>query len=460
MGKAARILAIDDTPANLATLGAALASEFDLQIATSGAMGLTLAEQSPPNLILLDIMMPEMDGYEVCRRLKADPQLQEVPVVFVTALDEIQSEVKGLTLGAADYILKPINVGIARQRIRNILERERMHQEVENQRNMLAAALAQQEQTASALRDSYETLHSVLETTLDGYWQTDRQGRLIDVNPAYCQQSGYRREELLSMHISELDAKEDATFVAQRIQHMMYHGREQFETRHRRKDGSLWPVEVSTTYHPAGDGHIFAFLRDISERKRMETQVQQLAFNDPLTGLPNRRLLTDRLSQVLANCQRSGGFGALLFLDLDNFKPLNDCHGHEVGDLLLIEVGQRLNACVRESDTVARFGGDEFVVMLSQLGSDEQESIQQAGVVAEKIRQALAAPYRLTVNHQASAAVTVDHQCTTSIGVVTFGSSHSSGSDLLKWADAAMYKAKEAGRNRYSFYVPETLHSA
>jgi hypothetical protein len=151
-----RILAIDDTPANLFTLGAALATDFDLQIATSGAMGLALATEAPPDLILLDVMMPEMDGFEACRRLKALPLLKDVPVIFVTALSEIDSEVKGLALGAADYITKPINVEIARRRISNLLEREQLRKEVEAQRDQLEARVAERTLALSIAKEAAE----------------------------------------------------------------------------------------------------------------------------------------------------------------------------------------------------------------------------------------------------------------------------------------------------------------
>jgi signal transduction histidine kinase len=150
------ILAIDDTPANLMTLGAALAEDYDLQFATSGQQGLMLAAQVPPDLILLDIMMPEMDGYEVCRRLKADPSLQNIPVIFVTALAEMDAESAGLELGAADYLTKPINVGIARQRIRNLLEREQLRKAVEAERNLLEQRVAERTAELEAVAGARE----------------------------------------------------------------------------------------------------------------------------------------------------------------------------------------------------------------------------------------------------------------------------------------------------------------
>jgi PleD family two-component response regulator len=137
-----RILAIDDTPANLMTLGAALGNEFDLRVATSGAVGIAQAEKEPPDLILLDIMMPEMDGFEVCRRLKLLPALKDIPVVFVTSMSELEAEARGLSMGAVDYITKPINVEIARQRIRNLLVREQLRRQVEAQRDLLNTQVA------------------------------------------------------------------------------------------------------------------------------------------------------------------------------------------------------------------------------------------------------------------------------------------------------------------------------
>jgi diguanylate cyclase (GGDEF)-like protein len=199
---------------------------------------------------------------------------------------------------------------------------------------------------------------------------------------------------------------------------------------------------------------------DITERKAMEDQVRQMAFYDTLTKLPNRRLLNDRLSQTMAANKRSGCYGAVMFLDLDNFKPLNDTHGHEAGDLLLIQAADRLRACVRGMDTVARFGGDEFVVMASELDIDPAESAAQAGIIAEKIRSALAVPYRLKLKHEGKADVFIEHRCTASIGVALFINHEASQNEILKWADIAMYRAKEAGRNSIRFHEAKLRLSA
>jgi diguanylate cyclase (GGDEF)-like protein len=168
--------------------------------------------------------------------------------------------------------------------------------------------------------------------------------------------------------------------------------------------------------------------------------------------LPNRRHLNERLVHAMAASKRSGYYGALMFLDLDKFKQLNDTHGHGMGDLLLIQVAQRISSCVREADTVARFGGDEFVVMLSELDTDRTESIAQASIVAEKIRTLLAEPYVLTLAHEGQSPVIVEHHCSSSIGVVLFNGHTASTEELFKWADISMYQAKAGGRNTIRFF--------
>nr|WP_313952594.1 GGDEF domain-containing protein [Accumulibacter sp.] len=176
--------------------------------------------------------------------------------------------------------------------------------------------------------------------------------------------------------------------------------------------------------------------------------------HDPLTQLPNRRLLNELLGRTLAASQRNGRYAALMFLDLDNFKSLNDTQGHHIGDLLLVEVSRRIIHCVRGIDVVARLGGDEFVVILKELDTDLNKSIEEANIVAEKIRAALEEPYLLTFAEAGKVEATVEHRCTSSIGVVVF-INHDQGQDgILKWADTAMYEAKKAGRNMIMFYDP------
>jgi diguanylate cyclase (GGDEF)-like protein len=304
------LLVVDDQPLNIQILAHIFSPDHVVLTASSGEQALAVCAEQLPDLILLDVVMPDMDGHAVCRRLKADPRTSDIPVIFVTVQSDPQDEAAGLLSGAVDFILKPVNAGVVRARVQTHL----------------------------------------------------------------------------------------------RLRHALH-------------------------------------------------QVWELAFHDALTGLPNRRLLNDRLGQAMAVSQRSKCFGAVVFLDLDNFKPLNDSHGHEVGDLLLADAALRLKACVREVDTVARFGGDEFVVLLASLAADRSEATERARLVAEKIRSALFEPYHLTVAQSPGAeAQVVEHRCSASLGVALFLGSAVSTPDLLKWADSAMYDAKEAGRDMICFY--------
>jgi diguanylate cyclase (GGDEF)-like protein/PAS domain S-box-containing protein len=226
------------------------------------------------------------------------------------------------------------------------------------------------------------------------------------------------------------------------------------EARFLKLDGSAMDVQVQgTAIEFDGQPAIQVSVHDITERKRMENQIRQLAFYDSLTDLPNRRLLNDRLQQVISANRRSACFSALMFLDLDNFKPINDQHGHSVGDLMLVEAAARLKTCVREMDTVARFGGDEFVVLLTELDTDRRIAHDQANNVAKKISAAMSKPYVLQTHNSAGDVVQVKHQCSASIGVVVYSSLNTHPDELTKLADAAMYQAKNDGRNRISFSV-------
>ena len=225
-------------------------------------------------------------------------------------------------------------------------------------------------------------------------------------------------------------------------------GRWQGEIWDRRKSGEVFPAWVQITAVRDDDGHITHFvvsMDDITQRKADEEQIRSLAFYDPLTQLPNRRLLLDRLEVALATCARHPRMGALLFLDLDNFKTLNDALGHDIGDLLLQQVAERLRSCVREGDTVARLGGDEFVIMLEDLANDAIDAATQAEAVGEKILQTLGRTYVLRGH---------SHRSTPSIGVTLFGDRMESIEEPLKRADVAMYQSKAAGRNALRFFDP------
>ncbi len=240
----------------------------------------------------------------------------------------------------------------------------------------------------------------------------------------------------------------DWSMFSDSMRKLMETGSWKGEVEHRRKDGSSVAVESHCTLVHDDQGQpqsVLSINIDITPRKAAERAIQQLAFHDQLTQLPNRLLLMDRLQQALAGSARRGNCGALLFIDLDNFKTLNDTLGHESGDLLLQQVAMRLTACVRQTDTVARFGGDEFAVMLADLSHTDAEAAIIARSMGEKILAALAVPYQISGNQ---------HRTTSSIGVAPFGHHHKGASELLKQADLAMYQAKTAGRNAIRFFDP------
>lgn len=283
---------------------------------------------------------------------------------------------------------------------------------------------------------------------------TVRDRTILWANPAFEKMLGYGPGELAGKPTRQnFPSDEDYTsFGAEAYPVLAAQGVFRRQIQHLRKDGGrIWLDASAELLNPATGESLWGFV-DITQRKQMEDQVRQLAFHDPLTGLPNRRLLLDRLSQAMSTSKRSGRYAAVLFLDLDNFKPLNDAYGHEAGDLLLIEVARRLSACVREIDTIARFGGDEFVVMLSDLHADRQISMLQAHAVAEKIRATLSQIYHLTVHSQGATDVSVEHRCTASVGVTVFYDHQGNSDNILNEADAAMYEAKQAGRNAVCFY--------
>ncbi len=314
-----------------------------------------------------------------------------------------------------------------------------------------ARDITERKRVIEELREQKEFFHLIAENIGDFIAVLDPKGRRIYNSPSYLQFFGSKHDlrgsdSFADVHPDDRERVRKAFFDTVKTGH----GR-QLEYRMVINDGSVRVMESRGNVIRNKNGKVTRVVvvsHDITERKHMENQVRQMAFHDALTQLPNRRLLYDRLNQTMAASARSGYYGALMFLDLDNFKPLNDQHGHDVGDLLLIEVAERLKGCVREMDTVARFGGDEFVVMISELSLEKQESLAEAGIIAEKIRRQLAEPYLLTVKRRDRPDEAVEHQCTASIGVVLFVN-HEAGPDkILKWADAAMYRAKESGRNR------------
>ena len=299
--------------------------------------------------------------------------------------------------------------------------------------------ITQRQRMEEALRQSESKYRRLHESMTDAYVQSDIQGRLLEWNPAYQTMLGYANDELARLHYTELTParwhESEARIVAEQVFARGYS--DVYEKEYRRKDGTVFPVEMRTYLLHDDDGTpvgMWAIVRDISERKANEARIASLAYYDVLTGLPNRTLFFDRLQTALAKARRDSLRAALLFIDLDRFKPVNDTYGHEVGDQLLQRVAQQLRDCVRESDTVARLGGDEFVVLLPQV-----HTLDDALAVAEKIHARLREPveigdYRLEIS--------------SAIGVATFPEDGADEVALVRSADDAMYRAKAGGRDQ------------
>lgn len=419
-----RLLAIDDTPENLIVLASALGSEYEFQLAGSGLEGIALAEKSPPDLILLDVMMPGIDGFETCARLKAIPELAEIPVIFITALTDMNSEIRGLSVGGVDYITKPIQVQLVRHRVANILKLT---------------------QLSRALRASEERLRLVMEATGEGVWDWQIARGDVEHNGMWCRMLGLNDSFLVhpvSVYFERVHP-EDLPGVQENLQQAQAgDGHFLSEYRMRHEDGGyIWVADRGQVVERDARGQALRMvgsMRNIDERKRNEAEIQRLAYFDTLTDLANRRLLTDRLQHAILKNQRHHTLGAVMFLDMDQFKQLNDQHGHAMGDRLLIEVANRLRQCVRELDTVSRLGGDEFIVMLEDLVADPEAALDDATMVGRKILECLNEPYQLGE---------LVYRSTPSIGLTLFRGKDDTVDSVLKRADLAMYQAKAAGRN-------------
>ena len=276
---------------------------------------------------------------------------------------------------------------------------------------------------------------------------TDTNAVILRVNKTFCDSTGYSANEVVGQKINFLKSgRHDRKFYAQMWDSILTTGVWQGEIWDKRKNGEIYPKWLTVTAVKDMAGVVTHYVGshiDITEQKAAEDEIKHLAFFDPLTKLPNRRLLRDRLQQALIGSSRSKRFGAVFFIDLDNFKTLNDTLGHDMGDLLLLEVANRLTACVRSCDTVARLGGDEFVIMLEELGESKSEAAQYAEQIGQKIIALINQPY-LLLGHE--------HHSSPSIGITLFGDNQETVDMLLKQSDIAMYQAKASGRNTLRFF--------
>ena len=433
--RAPTVLVVDDEEFNRKLLELLLRAEgYFTHSAASGAEAVALIAKSPPDLILLDVMMPGMDGYQLATTLKSDPVTQHIPVIMLTALLDRDSRLAGLKAGAEEFLTKPFEPAELRLRVRNLLRLKAFSDFLQNHSTIL-------ERQVQARAADLHRFRAAMDATADAITLVNRETmRFVEVNATACRMFGYTREEMLQIGPMQLDSgtKEQLEHLYDAIIAGQDTG-DSKETRLRRRDGSRLYVEIHQHAQRSGaDWIIVGVLRNVTERKEAEQQLTQMAHFDALTGLPNRTLFYRNLSRIMARALSRGWGVALLCIDLDNFKDINDTRGHAVGDELLCQVSNRLLQCVRIRDTVARLGGDEFGVILAA-----RDGEQRAHLVADRIRDALRAPFALK-----------DHvvAVTASVGIALSPDDASDAETLIQYADTAMYQSKDAGRNTSRFF--------
>jgi diguanylate cyclase (GGDEF)-like protein/PAS domain S-box-containing protein len=483
------VLMVDDTPANLGVLAMVLEEQgFDVAVAQDGEEALSRARLVRPDLILLDVMMPGIDGFETCRRLKMDESLRDIPVIFMTALSDHGDKVRGFEVGGVDYVTKPFQIEEVLARISTHLTLRAMQRQLAEQNQLLQKEIQLREQIDAYLQCAYDELEErvaertselaqtnamlkaeiaertraeeslrqkdvrirrLVEANIIGiyFWELD--GTISEANDAFLRLLGYTQDDLPAGKLDwdrivppeRVDAERHA------IEELKRNGSATpYETEYLRKDGSRVPVLIGGAFINDGIESGVAFVLDLSERKVAEERIRYMADHDALTGLPNRVLLQDRLKQAIAHAARSDCQVAVMFIDLDYFKHINDSLGHQVGDSLLRMVATRLQHCVREGDSVARLGGDEFVLTLAMVndGSD-------AAVVAQKALDALDAPFYCDEH---------ELHVSGSIGISLYPNDGVDVETLMRTADTAMYYAKEKGRGNFQFFTPALNRAA
>jgi diguanylate cyclase (GGDEF)-like protein/PAS domain S-box-containing protein len=413
--------------------------------AADGEEALKKARTTLPDVILLDIMIPKVDGFNVARTLKKDKSTRHVPILMLTVADSKKDIIKGLDAGAIDYVTKPYFLPEVKARINSIVKHKKMHDELEKAQEHLA--------------HSEQKYRSLVENATDAILVVQN-GMTEFANPSATDLLCTSQDTLACKPLKELVHPEDRDRLSHLEPDVLKNESSPYihSFRFNGRDNDIRWMEIrSTPITWEGNPATLNFLTDITDRKFEEEKIRHLAYYDTLTGLPNRLLFMDHLDRALASAERHGHMVAILFLDLDGFKKINDSRGHTVGDLLLRAVADRLVKTLRKSDVVirqtpseissnlARFGGDEFVILLTDI-----KDAQDAANVAQRLMYTLSDTF-----------VLAGHEIviTASIGVSLYPDDGEDLDTLITEADRAMYHAKELGRNNYQFSrkIPDTL---
>lgn len=432
------ILVVDDQASNLIAMEAIFDGEpVELVKASSGQEALKILLQRDFALVLLDVQMPILDGFEVAEIMRSNPRTESTPIIFLTALSKEQRYIfRGYETGAVDYLFKPIEQEILRSKVRVFLELDRKNRSLRESLRLL------QEE-----RDNNLVLLSSLSEGLLGITQS---GNIFYANPTAEQMLHASLNELIGRRLSDIfvlygENDEPADWhLAELIASCARGERAARDDLFLRRDGVDVAVEISANplmpndYTPQGAGGLVVVFRDVSSRRHNEKALTRQATLDSLTGLYNRAEFEHLLGVRVAEANRHETSLALLYIDLDRFKEINDTRGHHVGDLVLKAAANRLRESSREADIVARLGGDEFVIVLAS-----NEPRRAASLVSGKILQAFAR----VVDVEGSLI-----QIGTSIGIAIYPDDATNPDDLIKCADSAMYQAKSSGRSNSRFY--------
>ena len=461
-----KILAVDDKPENLHLLSDALSKEgYEIKCVVNGEMALIVAKSVVPDLILLDIVMPGINGYQVCQQLKSNDITQDIPIIFLSASNDSVDRIKALNSGGVDYINKPFQIDEVLLRIKNQLQLQAAQREVlklngeleqrikertaqlETSNRELKNEILGREQVTKLLEQSEEKLESILNSLEEVVWSAEvATSNLLFLNPAAQKVYGRSVDELLRNPDLRLESihPDDRDRVELSLASSLNYSNE-LEYRIIQPNGEIrWVWERSRLIHNEdGQPHRRdGIICDITERKKVEEELSHEAKHDSLTNLPNRSAFVERLEQIVKYCQKNSKYlFAVLFIDLDRFKIVNDSLGHLVGDELLISVAQVLVNCSRTNDFVARLGGDEFTILLGEI-----QTVEDAKVIAEKIQQQLKVPLKLHGHSVFTSA---------SIGIVICNHEYRDSSEILRDADIAMYRAKFGGKARHEVFNQE-----
>lgn len=427
------LLVVDDRPENLAAMEAVLDdSTWDVRTVDSGEAALQVLLEEQVGLVLLDVQMPGMDGFEVARLMRGSPHTRYTPIIFISAIAHTQEAVlRGYATGAVDFILKPFDPQVLRHKVQALLDHER------NRRDLLQ--LTQQLDSARAFNAS------VLENAAEGILVVGEDGVISFANPAMAL--------MLQGTVSDLEGREFLSLIAApeyagdwRLSDFYRHWKRGepyrlHDAALKTQAGGSLPVALSCAPLPRAQRSMVVIGLDMSAVRQLHAQLEAQAITDSLTGLLNRRGFYQALESALARVERNGKRMAVLYLDLDGFKRINDSLGHDAGDQVLRRVGEQLKTCMRPYDILARMGGDEFTALIDSLDHPED-----AARVAEKLIELVSVRYRVDG---------IDVTLGASVGIACFPECGQTVDGLLRAADIAMYEAKRAGRQQYRFFSPE-----